>query len=378
MLIIDRYIIRLFIKILLVAGAGVIGLYLVVDMVGKLDDLMEQGANRGSLRTVLLEFYGVRILTLFENSSAPLALIAGVATLAWMRHRNELTAIQATGTGPLRVVKPLVFAAIGVSMLSLCSRELLIPRFHDRLTRSAKNWDGKKKESFRPHHDQRTNILIGGRWTYRANRQIVEPVFRLHQPIGSFKRPIVARLASWQPANGRHPAGYLLDDVSKPRNLAECNSAYRERVPIIFSPRDTPWLAANQCFVVSDVDFDRLTSAGRTYQHQSSRQLIQTLGTGRLDYRSVMRVTLHSRIVRPLLDMTLFFLGVSLILSRRYRNVFVATGLCGAVVLVFYVVTLACHAMGNNGYLLSPVMAAWLPLLLLAPVAYSVTISLRD
>lgn len=378
MLIIDRYITRLFFKILLVAGAGMIGLYVVVDMVGKLDDLIAQGASGGSLHTILLEFYGARILMLFDNVSAPLALIAAVSTLVWMRHRNELTAIQSTGTGPLRVVKPLVFAAIGVSVLSVCSREILIPRFHDRLTRSAQNWDGTQQEPFRPHHDQSTDILIGGRWTLRADRQIVEPVFRLHQPIGQFHRPIVARIANWLPASGDHPAGYLLEDVSKPRNLHECDSVFRGRDPVILSPSDTPWLTANQCFVVSEIDFDRLTTAGSSFRYQSSQHLIRNLRTGRLDYRSVMRVTLHSRIVRPLLDLTLFLMGVSLVLSQRYRNVFVAAGLCAAVVVVFYAVTLVCHAMGNNGYLLSPVVAAWVPLLVFAPCAYSMTLALRD
>ena len=378
MLIIDRYIIRLFLKILLVAGTGMIGLYVIIDLVGKFDDLTAQGASQGSVRTILFEFYGARILLLFDNISAPLTLIAAVAALVWMRHRNELTAIQAIGTGPFRVMKPLIFAAIAVSLLSLCSRELLIPRFHDRLTRTAHNWGGTKKEPFRPQHDESTDILIGGRWTFQARRQIVEPVFRLHKPIGPFNRPIVARLANWLPANGDHPAGYLLEGVTKPRNLHEYDSVFRERVPVILSPSDTPWLTANQCFVASEIDFDRLNRAGSGFQYQSSRQLIRNLASGRLDYRSVMRVTLHSRIVRPLLDLTLFLMGVSLVLSQRNKDVFVTAGLCGAAVVVFYGVTLVCQAMGNNGYLLSPVMAAWIPLLVFAPCAYSMTLSLRD
>ncbi len=119
MLIIDRYIMRLFLKVLLVAGMGMVGLYLIIDVVGKLDDLTAQGASQGNVRSILMEFYGARILMLFDSISAPLALIAGVATLVWMRQRNELTAIQATGTGPVRVMKPLVFAAIGASLFSL-------------------------------------------------------------------------------------------------------------------------------------------------------------------------------------------------------------------------------------------------------------------
>ena len=37
--------------------------------------------------------------------------------------------------------------------------------------------------------------------------------------------------------------------------------------------------------------------------------------------------------------------------------------------LLFFLVVLACQAMGTHGYLLSPSLAAWCPLMIFAPVA---------
>ena len=369
MLIIDRYIIRLFLKIVLVSSGSLVGLYIVVDLVGKLDDLMQQGAARGSLLTILLEFYGARTLTFLDKVIAPLMLLATVGTIAWMRRRHELTAIQSTGTSPLRVIKPLIPVVIGISILSVLSREFLIPCYHDRLTRSAQNWDGSKYEPLRPHHDHQTDILIGGRWTRRTGQSIVEPVFRLHKPIGQFQRPIVAESAEWRAADDQHPSGYLLSGVSKPRDLDQRESAFIEREAVILSPRDTPWLSNDQCFVASSVDFDQLTLVSSSYRYQSSRQLIRVLASRQMNYSTSVRVTLHSRMVRPLLDLTLFFLGIPLVLSSRFRNIFLSSGICIGMLAIFYTVMLTCHAMGAHGFLLTPVVAAWLPLLVMAPIA---------
>ena len=49
-----------------------------------------------------------------------------------------------------------------------------------------------------------------------------------------------------------------------------------------------------------------------------------------LDYGADVRVAIHGRIVKPLLDMTLLFLGLPLVVTRESRNVFIAMGLCMA------------------------------------------------
>ena len=71
----------------------------------------------------------------------------------------------------------------------------------------------------------------------------------------------------------------------------------------------------------------------------------------------------------PLLDMTLLFLGLPLVVTRESRSVFVAGGLCLLIVAGFFVVVLAAHALGANSLLSSAAMAAWLPLFIFTPVA---------
>jgi len=85
------------------------------------------------------------------------------------------------------------------------------------------------------------------------------------------------------------------------------------------------------------------------------------------------RVTIHSRFVKPMLDMSLFLIGLPLVLSQKNRNIFMASGWCLLLVVGFILVLMVCHTIGANGGLLSPVTAAWLPLMIFAPLATAVS-----
>ena len=64
-----------------------------------------------------------------------------------------------------------------------------------------------------------------------------------------------------------------------------------------------------------------------------------------------------------------------MVVNRHGRNLFVMIGASMLTVMAFFVVKTLSGAMGGSGYLLSPAMAAWMPVLILGPVAY---VRLRD
>ena len=82
---------------------------------------------------------------------------------------------------------------------------------------------------------------------------------------------------------------------------------------------------------------------------------------------------MHSRFVQPFLDVTLFVLGIPLVLSRRSRSVFVAAGLGVGVVIAYFAVMIVCQTLGASGFLMSPALAAWAPLMILLPIAAAVS-----
>lgn len=199
----------------------------------------------------------------------------------------------------------------------------------------------------------------------------------MHTPLGMFGHQISAESATFEPPTDDRPAGFLLRGVTEPEDLGEIPSAKFRGKPVLFSPKDTPWLGPNQCFVATDVSFDQICGGAAWQQFSSTAQLIAGLRNPSLDFGADARVTTHARFVQPLLDVSLLFLGLPLILGHENRNMFLAVGWCLLVVALFFVVQMGCHGLGTSG-LLSPPLAAWCPLLLFGPPAFAMANSLRE
>ena len=368
MLTIDRYILRLFCKVLVICFLSLTGLFVIIDAFSNLDELLTLGDRQGSLIALLMEYYGARALTFFDRTSALMTLVAATFVATSLQRSNELAALMAAGIPRVRVVAPLIGGAIFVSLLSAANRELFIPPMRDKLMRNAQDWDGRAEKKVDPRYDNRTDVLINGRYTLAAEQCILQPCFRRQPDMGQFGSQLTADAAHYRPPNGERPGGYLLDAVRQPKDLREIDSFQLDGHPIVFSPRDTPWLEPGQCFVVSDVSFDQLAAGNAWRQYSSTGELIAGLHNPSLDFAADVRVSVHARLVQPVLDMTLLFLALPVVMSRQNRNIFVAAGLCVLIVAAFVLVVLACHAAGYN-YLLSPALAAWCPLMIFMPIA---------
>jgi len=394
----DRYVLLLFAKVLVICFVSLTGLYIVIDAFGNLDEFISYGNRQGSLVAVLTEYYGARVLSFFDKISGLLSLIAVIFVVTWLQRSNEITAVMAGGVSQGRVIRPLIAAVMVISLLAAANRELGLPQVREKLVRNAQDWMGESAQKVTPQHDYRSNILISGVHCYSIDRRIEQPAFMLHEPPTGFGRKIVAEVGFQREANVDHPAGYLLKDVSAPASINELPSARLQPVDasgapvnpvavstaasnpgpvMIYCPADTPWLEEGECFVVSDVGFQQLSGSGAWRQYASTKELVAGMHNPSLDFGADIRVMLHARMVQPLLDVTLLLLGLPLVISRENRNLFVAAGYCLLLVAIFFIVLMTCHALGGSG-LLSPALAAWSPLMIFAPIAFTMSAPLRE
>ncbi len=384
MFIVDRYVLWLFTKVLVICFLCLTGLFIVIDGFGNLDEFLRYAkSTEGGLFAVLVQYYSPRILTFFDHTSPILALVAAVCAITWMQRNNELTALLAAGVHVGRIIRPLAVGVVVVSVLAVLNRELLIPGHREDLIRNAQEWLGDNAKPLRPQFDHKTDLLINGRSTLAAEQRIIEPSFQLYSTYGEYGGQLIAANAFYRPPHGKHPGGYLLDDVTVPEEAWRLPSFYAtsehsdDRQPVILSPADTPWLEKDQLFVVSGVKFSYLASGTAVCQYSSSMELFRGLRNPSLDYGSSVRVAVHARLLRPLLDVTLLFLGLPLVFTREAHNLFVAAGKCLSVVAAFLVVTLAFHGLGARG-IIRPSFAAWLPLMIFAPIAYMLAGTIRE
>ncbi|MBI2481450.1 MAG: LptF/LptG family permease, partial [Planctomycetia bacterium] len=245
----DRYLLRLFAKVLLACFLSMVGLYIVIDAFGNLDEFLGYGRKQGGVLAVIADYYSARVPWFFDHASGLLALVAGMFAITWLQRTNELTALMAAGITTKRIVRPLLAAAIVVSLMAAANRELVIPEVRDKLVRNAQDWLGERAHQVDAVTDNRTDILISGRASFAADQHIQEPTFTLHRPHGAFGKKLVAANAFYQPPNGDRPGGYLLDGVIQPAEHAELPSVSLNGEPVILSSSDTNWLRPNQLFV---------------------------------------------------------------------------------------------------------------------------------
>jgi lipopolysaccharide export system permease protein len=165
--------------------------------------------------------------------------------------------------------------------------------------------------------------------------------------------------------------------MTLPHDMDKHASLPRQGTPVVLSPHDYKWLATDECFLATDITFEQLEGNDAWQRLASTIDLISAWHNPSLSAPADMPVLIHGRFVQPLLDLTLLFLGLPLILRRGNRNVFVAIGLCLGVVVGFLLVVTASQQLGS-GYLLPPDVAVWIPLVIFVPVAVAISQPLRE
>ncbi|MGL4593284.1 MAG: LptF/LptG family permease, partial [Thermoguttaceae bacterium] len=225
--------------------------------------------------------------------------------------------------------------------------------------------------------DNTTGTTIQGDRFLRAEQTITSPNFVLSRPVVKQTTYLKAKNAFYKKADAAHPAGFLLDEMINPPDIVNGDSLYFKEKPILITHKDAPeWIDANACFVVSNVPFNYLASNDAWRQYASTWELIQTAQNGSLDVGNRIYAMIHSRLIQPILDVTLLFLGLPILFFGGDRNVFKAMGMSGLIVLAFLVVRESSMYLGANSDM--PILGAWLPLFIFVPIAINQLLRLRE
>lgn len=370
MRIIDRYLLMQFVRTFLICWVSLTGLYIVVDAFGNLDEFMRYSEQSGRpLFGILGEYYFYRSIFFFDRMSAVLAMIAAMFTITWIQRHNELTALMAAGISKMRVVRPVIIAAAIVTLSAAISREFIIPSMRERLTRDPKDLMGDASQAMTTHVDNESDIIFHGQYTQVKDQRILFPRFVLPAGLDTYGKHITAKDAYYRPAEQGRPSGYLFRGDVVPNELTKNPGPKLRENARVMTHVDAPdWIADGECFVVSNVDFTQLSSGRKWRQFMSTPELVAGLSNPSLDYGSDVRVMVHSRLVQPLSDVCLLFLGLPLVLRRENRNIFSAIAMCFGLTVVFLVVGMACQYLGTIVFI-RPSLAAWLPLMIFIPTA---------
>jgi lipopolysaccharide export system permease protein len=367
-MLIDRYIGRAQLHAFVVVFVSLAGLYLVFDAFTNMEEFITHAADSGSLASVLASYYGCRLVWFFDATSPVITLASGMFALSWLERHNELTALLAAGVTRWRIARPVIIFAAVVSLVAAANRELLLPRIRTAFARNAQNLDGTALQPFESRYDHRTDILFRGNGAQTATASIEAPSLLMPPRLGDYGPQITAARATWQAAGAGRPAGYLLTGVQEPVDIDRLPPLGCGGQTVVLTRQAADWLEPRQCFVVSDVTFEQLIGSTNWSQYSSTAELVRAIGNPSLGVAADIPLRVHARFTAPALDLALLLLGMPLVLGPIRRGIFAAVGGCVAMTVVFFLVVLGSHAFAT-GDLVSPSLGAWLPLLVLGPLA---------
>ncbi|QDU57740.1 LptF/LptG family permease [Aeoliella mucimassa] len=377
MKIIDRYLLWQFVQMFLICYISLTGLFVVIDAFTNIDHFMTFARNQdAALGVVMGKYYAYRAVAIFDQTSGILALVAAMFTVTWIERYNELTALLAAGVSRLRVLRPVILAALAIGVLAATNREIVMPQIREHLAVDTRNIGGDQGEDVFSRSDSKTDIRIDGDEAIVSTQTIIGPSFILPSNLSAYGKQLAAEQALYMPAEGNRPSGYLLSGVKVPTDLKSKPSLLLDEQPVIVTPHDASWLKPDQLYVVSDVDFELLTGGSEWRKYASTTELVAELQNPSIELGNDVRMAIHMRLLKPFMDGVLLFLGLPLVVSRSNRNPFVAIGIAILVVALFFVVTLGSQSLGNSGWI-RPALAAWLPLILFLPVGVFLADSLK-
>jgi lipopolysaccharide export system permease protein len=147
----------------------------------------------------------------------------------------------------------------------------------------------------------------------------------------------------------------------------------------MMTPKDFDWLHAQSCFFVTNIDYEALRGGNSWQNYASTLEIISRLKAERgTKSGNDLRVSIHQRLTRPAIDWTVLLLGIPVLLSRPDRHMFWVAGVSLAIVSSFTAVVMGLAAAGSSGYLISPLLATWLPLILFLPWAWAKTLQAME
>lgn len=366
--ILDRSVLR---RLASVWGLCILGftlLFLVVDGIARLDDLLEAApdlrAAGHSVGSVALRFYLTKLPAIVTLVGPYLTLFAAIATVLGIIRQNEWVPMLMAGRSAHRVLAPVyAFAALSAVLLAV-AEEAVVPaatRENSILDRMIKD-RGRVELKRIPHLRDGPNAFAAERW-FPADRRLTGvscPLFR--DPTGvlpdgtleatalSYRRRSDTGEVGWFPTDGvlvpRAPA------AGGGRVPAPVRLAPDRPLPVRFTPNDIDVLAAGG---EPGVSRTQLLALREKYPRQHG-----------------LTVDIHTRFTRPLSSLVLLLLGIPFVARAEKRTNAAGLGIALGVCVAYFGVDFLCRELGQRGDV-NPVLAVWLPPVLFTAVAASLS-----
>ncbi|MEK6635620.1 MAG: LptF/LptG family permease [Planctomycetota bacterium] len=342
----DNYILKAFIPTFFMCLLIISGIYIIVDLLQKLGEFVDMG---GEAFGTGVRYYAYLFPVIIFQFFPAVTLVAVCIVLVRLAKNREILAMQVAGISLYRILLPIFVVTVFMSFASFGDQEWIIPRFAERLETLQQTSFGNNIQRNLLLDDKENNTLIRV-WRYDNKIQRMQSVFIIGRYENNKKKfTISADEGRWLGNNK-----WLFTKVVKHN--------YDKR---------GKWIAPVQ--LIDSLEFDSTV----TPQELGKIKLDPSL----LNFQQLKELCknepdnprnsllFHSRIAYTLTHFVLLLLGIPLVIGfeRLSRNLFLRVGLCVLVCGIFYSLSFICSNLGNTG-MIYPILAAWLPILILGSV----------
>lgn len=345
MRILDRYILKSVVTIFFGALIVFLSLYLVVDILGHLDEFLREKVSP----LVIWEYYASFLPIIFVQTAPIAILLAILATFSKLNVNNEIVAMRSAGVNIWQLTKQTILFAFIISIFIFWVNENIIPQamqVSDKI--KMEKIEGKtsiaKKERI-------NNVAYFGRKNrlyfinaFEPKDLSMEGITVLEQDKKQdLKEKIYALKGAWQ--NGKWVFSGL-QVFSYDQNGAETSEFITEKIMDI---PETPSDFMTQRVQVDYMNIKQLRDYLDKLSDSGARTVIRNLN-----------VDIQQRFAYPFSSLVIVFVGLpfSLMIKRRKGMTFASFGVCILIGFLYYLTNAVSIAMGKSG-LFPPILSGW-------------------
>lgn len=156
----DRYVVRQFVMVFVLAMLSVFVLYIIFDLVENFDEILE---NRVA-RDVVLSYYKYLTLEIFYETAPFVVLVTVLMAFSLLGRSNEITACKALGISLYRLAIPAIGAAAVVMLLSMFLEGEVLPASNRKVARL--------KDEIKGRETSRSYRRADRQWLFGQDRYI--------------------------------------------------------------------------------------------------------------------------------------------------------------------------------------------------------------
>jgi lipopolysaccharide export LptBFGC system permease protein LptF len=363
----DAYVLRRFAVLYAATLASFTLIFVLVDLVGNLDEFSRESGSLAELARLLVRYYGVNLPIVFCQILGPIAcLTAGLFTTTLFQRANELVPVLSSGRSFRRMSAPMVAAAIAIALGTFAVQELWIPRTRD-VFREVSGARGAKLETRdQKYLDAGRDLLIVIR-RYLIREQRAEGVLVLPtNPRRVGDSVISARAMEWVVPEGGPGYWSMRDGFVQSYRPLE-GSGRSRLVPAAPPARSGGPPALSETFAERRLDTHLIPEDLEVREGEVIHMTLADLRRKMRDSREAgWTIKYYARFFNAANNVILLLLGLPVIVFFGTRNIFLGAVIAAAVAASFFVVVVFVQELGAQGVLPAPLGAALGPLFFLA------------